>query len=67
MVVPSVRALPTQIRRRKVSFGDKEEAMFDLIVSGGTAVMPAGAEAADIGVSGGKIAGGNAARIYNLN
>src|SRR6266568_3034619 len=30
--------------------------MFDLIVSGGTAVMPAGAEAADIGVAGGKIA-----------
>src|SRR6266436_2912908 len=30
--------------------------MFDLIVSGGTAVMPAGTEAADIGVSGGKIA-----------
>jgi hypothetical protein len=28
--------------------------MFDLIVSGGTAVMPAGAEAADIGVAGGK-------------
>ena len=30
--------------------------MFDLIVSGGTAVLPTGAEAADIGVSGGKIA-----------
>ena len=30
--------------------------MFDLIVSGGTAVMPASTEAADIGVSGGKIA-----------
>src|SRR6266571_4014727 len=30
--------------------------MFDLIVSGGTAVMPAGAEPADIGVAGGKIA-----------
>src|SRR6266568_5877300 len=30
--------------------------MFDLIVSGGTAVMPAGAEAADIGVAGDKIA-----------
>lgn len=30
--------------------------MFDLIVSGGTAVMPAATEPADIGVSGGKIA-----------
>ena len=30
--------------------------MFDLIVSGGLAVMPAAAEAADIGVAGGKIA-----------
>ena len=30
--------------------------MFDLIVSGGTAVLPTGAEAADIGISGGKIA-----------
>jgi dihydropyrimidinase len=30
--------------------------MFDLIVSGGTAVMPASTEAADIGVSNGKIA-----------
>src|SRR5216683_2069859 len=30
--------------------------MFDLIVSGGTAVMPASTEAADIGVAGGKIA-----------
>jgi dihydropyrimidinase len=30
--------------------------MFDLIVSGGTAVMPAATEAADIGVSGGRIA-----------
>src|SRR5437868_12096137 len=30
--------------------------MFDLIVSGGTAVMPASTEAADIGVQGGKIA-----------
>src|SRR5947208_7752548 len=30
--------------------------MFDLIVSGGTAVMPASSEAADIGVAGGKIA-----------
>ena len=30
--------------------------MFDLIVSGGTAVMPAATEIADIGVSGGKIA-----------
>src|ERR1051326_3684315 len=30
--------------------------MFDLIVSGGTAVMPAATETADIGVSGGKIA-----------
>src|ERR1700687_5872135 len=30
--------------------------MFDLIVSGGIAVMPAGTEAADIGVAGGKIA-----------
>jgi dihydropyrimidinase len=30
--------------------------MFDLIVSGGTAVMPASTEAADIGVSGGRIA-----------
>src|ERR1051326_7092987 len=30
--------------------------MFDLIVSGGTAVMPASTEAADIGISGGKIA-----------
>ena len=29
--------------------------MFDLIVSGGTAVMPTGAAAADIGVSGEKI------------
>ncbi|HEV8679674.1 MAG TPA: amidohydrolase family protein [Stellaceae bacterium] len=29
--------------------------MFDLIVSGGTAVMPASTEAADIGVAGGKI------------
>src|ERR1700761_1044789 len=29
--------------------------MFDLIVTGGTAVMPASAEPADIGVSGGKI------------
>ncbi len=28
--------------------------MFDLIVSGGTAVMPASTEAADIGVAGGK-------------
>src|SRR5258708_322965 len=33
-----------------------EEAMFDLIVSGGTAVMPASTEAADIGVAGGRIA-----------
>src|SRR5580704_6938269 len=33
-----------------------EGAMFDLIVSGGTAVMPASTEAADIGVSGGRIA-----------
>src|SRR6266851_848944 len=33
-----------------------EGAMFDLIVSGGTAVMPAATEPADIGVSGGKIA-----------
>src|SRR3954454_14830953 len=31
------------------------EAMFDLIITGGTAVMPASTEAADIGVSGGKI------------
>ena len=30
--------------------------MFDLIVTGGMAVMPAAAEAADIGVAGGKIA-----------
>src|SRR5437764_5995094 len=30
--------------------------MFDLIVSGGTAVMPASTEAAEIGVAGGKIA-----------
>src|SRR5438046_9616144 len=30
--------------------------MFDLIVSGGTAVMPASTEAADIGVAGDKIA-----------
>jgi dihydropyrimidinase len=30
--------------------------MFDLIISGGTAVLPTGAEAADVGVSGGKIA-----------
>ncbi len=30
--------------------------MFDLIVSGGLAVMPAATEAADIGVAGGKIA-----------
>ena len=30
--------------------------MLDLIVSGGTAVMPNGAEPADIGVAGGKIA-----------
>jgi dihydropyrimidinase len=30
--------------------------MFDLIVTGGVAVLPSGAEAADIGVSGGKIA-----------
>jgi dihydropyrimidinase len=30
--------------------------MFDLIISGGTAVMPASTEAADIGVSGGRIA-----------
>src|SRR5260370_607824 len=30
--------------------------MFDLIVSGGTAVMPAATEMADIGVAGGKIA-----------
>jgi len=30
--------------------------MFDLIVSGGTAVMPASTEAADIGVAGGRIA-----------
>ncbi|HEX3537768.1 MAG TPA: amidohydrolase family protein, partial [Stellaceae bacterium] len=30
--------------------------MFDLIVSGGTAVLPTGAETADIGVAGGKIA-----------
>src|SRR5436309_3059500 len=30
-------------------------AMFDLIVSGGTAVLPTGAEAADIAISGGKI------------
>src|SRR5436309_15633708 len=30
--------------------------MFDLIVSGGTAVMPAATEAADIGVSGGRTA-----------
>src|SRR3954453_18591862 len=29
--------------------------MFDLIITGGTAVMPASTEAADIGVSGGKI------------
>src|SRR5438874_4834966 len=33
-----------------------EGAMFDLIVSGGIAVMPAATEAADIGGSGGKIA-----------
>src|SRR5207244_8067727 len=33
-----------------------EGTMFDLIVTGGTAVMPASTEAADIGVSGGKIA-----------
>ncbi len=30
--------------------------MFDLIISGGTAVMPASTEAADIGITGGKIA-----------
>src|SRR4051794_41892516 len=30
--------------------------MFDLIITGGTAVMPASTERADIGVSGGKIA-----------
>ena len=30
--------------------------MFDLIITGGTAVMPASTESADIGVSGGKIA-----------
>jgi len=30
--------------------------MFDLIIAGGTAVLPSGAEPADIGVSGGKIA-----------
>ena len=30
--------------------------MFDLLITGGTAVMPASAEAADIGVSGGRIA-----------
>src|SRR3954454_17407066 len=29
--------------------------MFDLIITGGTSVMPASTEAADIGVSGGKI------------
>src|SRR3954452_5009643 len=29
--------------------------MFDLIITGGTAVMPASTEAADIGVNGGKI------------
>src|SRR5438874_5061477 len=33
-----------------------EGAMFDLIVSGGIAVMPAATEAADIGVSNGRIA-----------
>src|SRR5437763_16815327 len=33
-----------------------EGAMFDLIVSGATAVMPAATEAADIGISGGRIA-----------
>src|SRR3954454_13983290 len=30
--------------------------MFDLIITGGTAVMPASTETADIGVSGGKMA-----------
>src|SRR5271166_2946170 len=30
--------------------------MLDLIISGGTAVLPSGAEAADIGVAGGKVA-----------
>ena len=30
--------------------------MFDLLITGGTAVMPASTETADIGVSGGKIA-----------
>ena len=30
--------------------------MFDLVVTGGTAVLPSGVQAADIGVDGGKIA-----------
>jgi dihydropyrimidinase len=30
--------------------------MFDLIITGGTAVLPSGAEPADIGISGGKVA-----------
>src|SRR5580704_5902008 len=33
-----------------------EGAMFDLLITGGTAVMPASTEAADIGVAGGRIA-----------
>src|SRR3954469_4739811 len=34
---------------------ERRGTMFDLIVTGGTVVMPASTEAADIGVSGGKI------------
>ena len=36
--------------------------MFDLLITGGNAVLPTGAAAADIGISGGKIVAlGNAA------
>src|SRR5205807_4587921 len=34
----------------------KEPAMLDIVVSGGLAVLPSGAEAADIGIAGDKIA-----------
>ena len=30
--------------------------MLDLVITGGTAVLPSGAQAADIGIAGGKIA-----------
>src|SRR4029077_7074068 len=58
----AVRPFPRSLDRAKLSptgqsrVSQLEGAMFDLLITGGTAVMPASTEAADIGVTGGRIA-----------